>query len=95
MRLALSLGMTVGELEHRMDFDEFQRWIAFDNVHGLPDRRHEVYSIQQAMVTARAAGAKNVQPEDFMPFARRPEARQKEMTATDVMKLIEGDNASS
>lgn len=95
MRLALSMGMTVGELEQRMDFDEFQRWVAFDSEHGLPDRRHEVYSVQQAMVTVRAAGAKNVKAEDFMPFARRPDVEQKEMTAADVMKLIEGDDAAS
>ena len=81
LRLCLALGITFGELQARMDVDEFLLWQRFDAEHRLPDARAEILAAQQAQLTWNLAG-KSVDKwspmGDFFPLQPKetPKARE-------------------
>lgn len=56
MDLALELGMTVGELSHRMTERELIRWQKYASKKMLPARRVEFYMAQVALMIGRTMG---------------------------------------
>jgi hypothetical protein len=57
--------MTRRELVARMGEDELREWLAFDQLHPLPDAHWDAALI--ASTTARAMGAKGVKLEHMLP----------------------------
>ncbi len=68
-RLALSLGMTVGELLDRMDSAELTEWMAYNQLEPLPDPWLQTGISTSMMVNLWSKT--RCKPEDFIPRARR------------------------
>ncbi len=70
-RLALSLGMTIGQLKRELTSLELSAWVAYDRISPIGPERGD---INQAIGTAvlansnRAKGSRQFKPNDFMPF---------------------------
>ena len=69
-KLALNLGMTVGELERRMTSRELSEWIAYDNVDPFGEVRDDLRTGIECATLAQINGTKNAKPKDFMPDFR-------------------------
>lgn len=68
-QLALALGMTVREIETKMDSREFSEWIAFTNIEPLPDP-WLIGGQQCALMANMWTTGKRFRPEDFMPTVK-------------------------
>ena len=81
-RLALALGMTIGQLKREMSSLELASWIAYDRISPIgPERGAINQAIQTALIANahRKKGARSFKPGDFMPF--HPGADGKARTA--------------
>lgn len=70
-RLALALGMTVGQVKREMTSRELSAWVAYDRISPIgPERLDINQAIQSALIANahRKKGAKAFKPGDFMPF---------------------------
>ncbi len=70
-RLALALGMTVGQIRREMSSLELSAWVAYDRLSPIGPERQD---INQAIGTAvlanahRGKGSRQYKPQDFLPF---------------------------
>lgn len=64
----------MGELQHRMSYAEWVRWLLYRKVHGpmSDDRRYDRPAAQVAQVVMATRG-KASRIADFMPFTDEPE----------------------
>ena len=72
-RLALALGMTVGELSNRMSSHELQEWIAYSLIEPFGEWRADLRAGIVASTIAnvnRGKGRRAYKATDFMPFER-------------------------
>ena len=60
--------MTVAELGRRMSSAEYAAWMAFDRIHPIGARRHDLLTAQLCLVVAAALGAKHVDLTTFDLF---------------------------
>lgn len=88
-KLALALGMTVGELERRLTAREFAEWIEFYRVHPFVTERVDLMGGIVASTIAnvnRGKGSRPLKPSDFMPtYDDRPQ----QMTDDEMMVMFE------
>ena len=81
-RLALALGLTVGQLKRDMTSRELSAWLAYDRISPIGPERDDInQAIQSALIANahRKKGARSFKPGDFMPF--HPGADGKPRTA--------------
>lgn len=64
--LALELGATVEELQHRMSSREFARWMAFYSINPFGEQRRDWRAGQICSVLATLLGRRPTKPADFM-----------------------------
>lgn len=69
MKLASSLGKTLGELRASTTSDELVLWAAFHQIEGLPHTRLEVATAMAGTAAANSMGAK-FSPRDLIPDFR-------------------------
>lgn len=70
-RLALALGMTIGQLKREMSSVELASWIAYDRISPIGPERDDInQAIQTALIANahRTKGARQFKPQDFMPY---------------------------
>ena len=68
-RLAMLLGMSVRECQHKVSAKEFAEWLAFFQLEPMPDSwlQHGVL----CQLIANALGSKTAKPQDFMPRVKK------------------------
>jgi hypothetical protein len=77
-------GSTRRELMSRMGNDELVEWLAFDRIFPTPDLYWMAAMV--AFTVARAAGAKSVKFEDFLPQRNKP----RRQTGAEMAGIIHG-----
>ena len=71
-KLALQLGCTVRELNHRVSAKELIDWYAFYYLQPFGDERADLRNALTSCIIANAfrkKGSRSFKPKDFMPFA--------------------------
>lgn len=81
--------MTRGELMAKMDSAEFSGWIAYDNLHGLPDR-HASALVAIGTTLANLWSKRPFKVSDFLPLKRRKTIRQSTSKLMEIMGMIAG-----
>lgn len=67
--------MTVEELLARMSWEEFGRWVRFDQVVGLPNPWLQTGVIVSNLANCWITKGRRARPHDFMPVERPPVKR--------------------
>lgn len=76
-RLALALGMTVGDLLGKLDARELMEWQAYCELEPFGQDRQDIGSAMVAYTVASVHGCKDVQLSDFLPrFGEQPAKRE-------------------
>jgi len=82
---------TIGELQTTITMVELDIWLAYRKKYGPmnPNRTFDAGPAIVASMIARAHGAKDIKPKDFMPYYAEPTAEaDKEPTAHDFIKAF-------
>ncbi len=70
MRLALQMGRPWKRLAVEMDADELTDWLAYDQVHGLPDPWLQTGVVAATARNVMTAKGQALRPEEFIPADR-------------------------
>jgi hypothetical protein len=95
-RLAMKLGMTVGELGERMDSSELTEWIAFCKYHEpFGDEWRQVGMLISAILAPHCKKGSVPPPQAFMPIEELPqqpyEIAQEMAKLADIVNALKGD----
>ncbi|SIS08446.1 Protein of unknown function [Moraxella cuniculi DSM 21768] len=68
-KLALQLGCTVNKLSHRLDYDEYIEWMAYDSIDPFGGFRSD---LQTAHIVYAQCGGGDAKLSDFLPIDPNP-----------------------